>query len=579
MTAAQLIRWLWRDYLQPWRWWFGLAMVLMSIEGATVGALSLLVKPMFDRVFVGGSPQAVLWVAAMVGGVFLLRALTGLSHKIIMARLGERIVAAMQGDVLRHLLTLDQSFYTRHPPGSLIERTRGDSGAIRNLASQVVAALGRDLSSLISVLAVVLWIDPVWTLVAVAGVPLLLLPIMALQRLVRKTSRKARAAAADNATRLDEIYHGVTTIQINGIETREADRYRQAQNRYIRQQMRAEAGSAAIPALIDIVAAIGLAGVLTYGGYQIVGGEKTVGEFMTFFIAMAAVFDPLRRLGAISGAWQSTRASLDRVVQLLQTPARITSPAQPAPVPADRGRMDLAFEDVSFGYGDGVAVLRDLSFTAEPGRTTAIVGPSGAGKTTLFKLLTRMADPDTGRITVAGTDLRDLDLGDLRGLYSVVAQDTALFDETIRDNILLGRTDVTEAQLAAAVEAAHLDGVVASLPRGLDTPAGPRGSALSGGQRQRVAIARALLRDAPILLLDEATSALDAASERMVQDALDRLSRGRTTLVIAHRLATVRSADMILVMQAGRIVERGRHDDLVAQDGVYAQLCRLQFAE
>ncbi|GGH58894.1 ATP-binding cassette domain-containing protein [Frigidibacter albus] len=576
MTSLQLIRWLWRDYLRPWRWWFALAMLLMSVEGATVGALSFLVKPMFDQVFVGGSSEAVVWVALAVGGVFVLRALTGFAHKVIMARLGERMVQAMQGDVLRHLLTLDQSFYTIHPPGSLIERTRGDSGAIRNLASQVIAALGRDLSALISVLAVVLWIDPMWTLVAVAGVPLLLLPIIALQKLVRRTSRKARAAAADNATRLDEIYHGVATIQINGIEAREADRYTAAQRRYIKQQVRAETGSAAIPALIDLVAAIGLAGVLTYGGYEIIGGEKTVGEFMTFFIAMAAVFDPLRRLGAISGAWQSTRASLDRVVQLLQIAPRVTSPAKPLPTPTERGAMRLEFESVSFGYGTS-PVLANLGFTAEPGQTTAIVGPSGAGKTTLFKLLTRMIDPDTGRVTVAGQDLRDLDLAQLRGLYSVVAQDTALFDETIRDNILLGRKDVTEAQLAAALDSAHLTEFVAGLPAGLDTPAGPRGSALSGGQRQRVAIARALLRDAPILLLDEATSALDAKSERMVQDALERLAQGRTTLVIAHRLATVRNADKIVVMQAGHVVEQGRHDELVAQNGVYASLSRLQF--
>ncbi|MBC7137591.1 MAG: ABC transporter ATP-binding protein [Defluviimonas sp.] len=578
MTGRALVCWLWRSYLHPWRWWFALAMLLMSLEGSMIGALSYLVKPMFDNVFVGGSPSAVVWVAAAVAGVFLVRALASLAHRLIMARLGERVVAALQGDVLRHLLTLDQGFYKTHPPGSLIERTRGDTGALRTLWNSVIAAVGRDLVSLVSLLGVALWMDPVWTLVAVAGVPLLLLPIVALQRLVRSTSRAARIAAADSATRLDEIFHGVVSVQLSGTEAREAARYDASQNRYIAAQLRAEAGSAGIPALIDVVAAIGFGGVLAYGGFQIIDGEKTVGEFMSFFFAMALVFDPLRRLGAVSGAWQSTRASLDRVAALLAIPPRITSPAHPVPVPRDPASLRIAFEHVSFAY-DETPVLNDLSFLAEPGQTTAIVGPSGAGKSTLFALLARMMDPDSGRITLAGIDLHRFALAELRGLYSIVSQETALFDETLRDNILMGRSDVSPARLEEVLAAAHLTEFVASLPAGLETPAGPRGSALSGGQRQRVAIARALLRDAPVLLLDEATSALDAASERMVQDALDRLASGRTTLVIAHRLATVRNADKIVVMQEGRVIEQGRHGDLVAQGGVYARLSQLQFGD
>ncbi|AMY70274.1 ABC transporter ATP-binding protein [Frigidibacter mobilis] len=578
MTGRSLVLWLWRSYLHPWRWWFGTAMLLMSIEGSMVGALSYLIKPMFDNVFVGGTASSVVWVAAAVSGVFLVRALASLGHKLLMARLGERVVAALQGDVLRHLLTLDQGFYKVNPPGSLIERTRGDTGALRGLWTQVIAALGRDLVSLVSLLGVALWMDPVWTVLAVAGVPLLLLPIMALQRLVRRTSLAARIAAADSATRLDEIYHGVVSVQLSGTEAREAARYQASQNRYIAAQLRAEAGSAGIPALIDVVAAIGFGGVLAYGGFQIIDGEKTVGEFMSFFFAMALVFDPLRRLGAVSGAWQSTRASLDRVAALLAIPASITSPAEPAPAPRDPATLRIAFERVHFAYEDA-PVLEDLSFTAEPGQTTAIVGPSGAGKSTIFALLARMVDPDSGRVTLAGTDLHRFNLEELRRRYSIVSQETALFDETLRDNILMGRTDVSPARLDEVLAAAHLTDFVAGLPAGLDTPAGPRGSALSGGQRQRVAIARALLRDAPILLLDEATSALDAASERMVQDALDRLASGRTTLVIAHRLATVRNADKIVVLQAGRVVEQGRHEELVALNGVYARLSRLQFGE
>jgi ABC-type multidrug transport system fused ATPase/permease subunit len=273
---------------------------------------------------------------------------------------------------------------------------------------------------------------------------------------------------------------------------------------------------------------------------------------------------------------QTAAASLERVYWLLDSRPRIVSPARPAELPVSGSAV--AFEDVGFAYAD-LPVLRDVSFVAPSGETTALVGPSGAGKSTVFSLLTRLAEPDEGRVSIGGVPVRELDLASLRGLVSVVTQDALLFDETVRENILLGRGDVSEARLAEVVEAAHVADFLGQLPQGLDSPAGPRGSNLSGGQRQRVAIARALLRDTPILLLDEATSALDAASEALVQEALDRLSRGRTTLVIAHRLATVRSAHKIVVMEAGRIVDEGTHDALIARGGLYAELHDLQFRD
>ncbi|MCB2117527.1 MAG: ATP-binding cassette domain-containing protein, partial [Rhodobacteraceae bacterium] len=298
-------------------------------------------------------------------------------------------------------------------------------------------------------------------------------------------------------------------------------------------------------------------------------------EFMSFFTAMALAFQPLRRLGDMAGAWQTAAASLERLYRLFDTQPSVKRVVAAAPAPKETG---IAFEDVHLAYGDH-AVLRGLCFTAEPGKTTALVGPSGAGKSTVFNLLTRMVDPTSGRITVGGADIAALDLAALRDLFSVVTQEATLFDETIRENVLLGRTDVPEAALAAALDAAHVSAFAAHLPEGLETHAGPRGSGLSGGQRQRVAIARALLRDAPILLMDEATSALDAASEKVVQEALERLSAGRTTLVIAHRLATVRNAHKIVVMDRGRVVEEGTHEALLAENGLYAGLCRLQFSD
>ncbi|MEM6596429.1 MAG: ATP-binding cassette domain-containing protein, partial [Pseudomonadota bacterium] len=287
-------------------------------------------------------------------------------------------------------------------------------------------------------------------------------------------------------------------------------------------------------------------------------------------------FDPLRRLGNVSGLWQVAAAAIERLKELMEAPIALTSPA--APVACPEGVPEIVLEDVHLSYGD-TNVLRGVTLRAEPGQTTALVGASGAGKSTIFNVLTRLIDPVSGRVEVGGAPTTELALEDLRSLYSVVTQEALLFDETLRENILLGRTDVSDARLQEVLEAAHVADFLPNLPEGLETPVGPRGSALSGGQRQRVVIARALLRDTPILLLDEATSALDAQSEQVVQAALDRLSTGRTTLVIAHRLSTIREADKIIVMDRGQVVDEGNHDALLERGGLYADLYRLQFQD
>ncbi|TMV63791.1 ABC transporter ATP-binding protein, partial [Thioclava sp. BHET1] len=313
MTPQFVMRWLWRDYFARHIWLLIAALFLMIIEGSMVGAVSYLVKPLFDTVFVGGKSGMVVLVALGVSGVFVVRALSGFGQRALMAISGERIIAMLQGNLVDHLMTLDQSFYQTHPPGSLIERVRGDSTALRGLWTSVLASVGRDAVSLVSLLAVAISVDWRWTLIAVAGAPILVYPITLLQKSVRRTSRAAREAASQISTRLDEIFHGMATIQLTGTEKRESGRFRSGTKDFVNAQVRAEAGSAGIPALMDVVAAIGFAGVLTYGGFQIIRGEKTVGEFMSFFTAMALIFEPLRRLGAVSGAWQSALSSLERV--------------------------------------------------------------------------------------------------------------------------------------------------------------------------------------------------------------------------------------------------------------------------
>jgi len=551
--------------------------LLMAVEGGALGMLSYMVRPMFDDILVAANRSAVFWVASIVFLIFVARAGAGFMQRVLMARVARMVSADMQRDLVRHMVDLDGSFYRENSPGVLLERVRGDPGAAANIIASTFSAFGRDLVALVSLLSVALYIDWLWTIITIAGAPLLVFPVLILQKLIRKTARAVRNAAATIATRLDEMFHGINTVKLNSTEDYESQRFNREVSIMVDAELKSVAASAGIPAMMDLVAAIGFFGVLSYGGLQIIDGNKTVGEFMSFFTAIALLFEPLRRLGTLSGAWQTALVSLERIYGVFQIKAEIVSPTNPVALPVAPAQADIELRDVDFAYGDQ-PILRGASFVAEAGKTTALVGASGAGKSTVFNLLTRLIDADAGEVLVGGVQAKALDLKDLRALFSVVTQDAQLFDESIRDNILLGQASA-DTELSTALDAAHVSDFLAEQAEGLDTRAGPRGSALSGGQRQRVAIARALLRDTPILLLDEATSALDAQSEAIVQTALERLSEGRTTLVIAHRLSTVRGADSIVVMDHGRVVDQGTHAQLIKRAGIYKNLYELQFSE
>lgn len=575
-SSRELFGWLWRGYLRHYIGLLGVAVVFMLIEGATMGALGYMMQPMFDLVFVDGNTDALFWVSLSFLAIFTLRGVSSVTQKVLLSKVSQTSAAHMRKDMLARLIRQDPAFHQQHPPGLLLQRVQSDVGAIGAVWQAVITGAGRDVVALVAVLSVAFSIDWRWTLILLIGVPVLILPISRMQKYVRKKASQARDLGADLATRLDEIFHGIVPVKLNRLEDYQFNRFSKHTDDFVRSQVKASFGTSSISGMTDIMAGVGFMAVLLYGGSEIIAGEKSVGQFMSFFTSIGLSFEPMRRLANIAGVWQGAAASLERIKELLDAPILLQEPENPKPAP--KGLPVVQLKGVNLHYGEA-QVLNELSLVAEAGKTTALVGASGAGKSTIFNLLTRMVDPQSGDIRVDGVPVRDLSTADLRGLFSVVTQDAMLFDETLRENIVLGRTDVSDADLQAALEASHVADFLPKLELGLETRVGPRGSALSGGQRQRVVIARALLRNTPVLLLDEATSALDAQSEKVVQQALDKLAGGRTTLVIAHRLSTIRNADKIVVMDRGRVVDQGSHDELLARGGLYADLYRLQFQD
>ncbi|MCY4300819.1 MAG: ABC transporter ATP-binding protein [Aestuariivita sp.] len=571
-----LLKWLWAGYLRKYIPLLGIALIFMILEGSTLGAISYMMQPMFDLVFVERRTEALFIVAITILVIFTIRAVSGVIQKVILTRIALLTAADLRLDLLNHLIRHDGAFHQFHPPGFLIQRIQADVDAVNTVWRSIITGAGRDAISLIVLMGVAISIDWKWAALACVGTPLMLAPAFGAQRYVRKEARAARDVGARIATRLDEIFHGIVPIKLNRLENYQSQRFKNQTKVFVSAETRAAVGTAAIPGLVDLMGGIGFMCVLLYGGAEIIAGEKTVGQFMSFFTAMGLAFDPMRRLGGLAGIWQSAAAAIERIKELLDTPIRLVSPDNPLPPPKDVPEVIL--DNINFSYGD-TPILTDISFKAEAGKTTALVGASGSGKSTIFNLLTRLVDPDSGDVRIGGIPAHHMSLDDLRDLFSVVTQEALLFDDTLRENVVLGHKDVSDHQLKNVLDSANVTDFLPQLPDSLNSAVGPRGSALSGGQRQRVMIARALLRDAPILLLDEATSALDSQSEKIVQEALDKLSGGRTTLVVAHRLSTVRNADTIIVIDRGRIIDHGTHEELLDRGGIYADLYRLQFRD
>ena len=518
-------------------------------------------------------------IAVLLVAVFLAKGILTYSGTLLMVRSGVKATLALRERMFGHLLRQEPSFFQRHPVGELLQRCITDVGAVQGIASSQFADAVREVTVALAMLVTILVMNWRLSLTLFIAGPLVILPVKKLNRRIRSINHRNMEASSRLLQRLKEVFSNIRVVLGFAREPFEEERFHQQNHELFRLMMKSARAQAVTHPVMELVGGLLLAGLLVYASSSIRSGAMTGPGFFAYIIAVYGFYDPIRRLTKLNADVQVAQASLDRVYSILDRAPAMAVPAQPVPVP-DQPQV-LALEGVRFAYDGGTGsgeVLRGIDLEVRKGETVALVGGSGGGKTTLVNLVPRFFDPTAGRVTLDGIDLRQFDPRELRQRIGIVTQETLLFMDTVHDNIAYGRRS-DRAAVEAAARKAHAHDFIMALPKGYDTPLAETGSTLSGGQRQRLAIARALLQDPPILILDEATSALDTESERAVQEALEVLMQDRTTLVIAHRLSTVQRATRICVLARGEVAEMGRHEELLAREGEYARLYRMQFRD
>jgi len=565
-----LVRRVIRQYIRHYVGILLVAVLLMLVAAGMTGAMAKLMEPVIDGVFAAKN-EAMLWpVAAAVLGVFVVRGIATYGHTVIMNRLGQRIISDMQRDMFSHLVYADLAFFHGQQSGTLLSRFISDVNQIRAALIQSMTGLGKNVFTLLFLVGVMLYQDWKLTLISIFAFPAAAFFVARLGKKLRKVSANTQVETGLLTSMLGQAFQGSKHVKSYGMEEFEKKRVNQIIDRIFHLMHRAYRVSATATPISEALSGLAIVTIIVYGGLQVMEGTSTTGKLFSFIAAFLLAYEPMKRLAQLNNVMQMGLAAVDRLFNMMDVPPSIAE--KPDAQTLSAAHPSVSFDDVRFVYADGTEALSGVSFTAPAGKTVALVGESGAGKSTILNLLPRFYDVSSGAVRIDGQDIRDFSIDSLRRSMALVSQEVAIFNDTIRDNIAYGSLEATDEQVVQAAQNAAAHDFIMELPQGYDTIVGENGVKLSGGQRQRISIARAMLKNAPILLLDEATSALDTQSERYVQTALERLQHGRTTIVVAHRLSTIMGADMIHVLKDGRVVESGTHETLLALGGAYSSL-------